>query len=536
MKNILTFLILSLCIIGCEIDTAAPETIYLPNVIKGKAYYIDPLKGSEQVLAMNVNVYLSANPQNDPYLLETKTDSLGNYKFEFIPKVDSFWVFSSSVMDEIIYSDSIKFRNVGKKINKISSKNDSIVYTSSDTLKLQPTYLGATLKLLITQKETILNDAKVFLFVNKDLAKKTNITGIGNIKYETSNKNGIAFFHGLKESQYFVRIVSNENLVDSVYKFTATLDVLNKPLKIEQKGSILINVNRNSQPLNSANVYLFVNKEFSKSLYQDTVQNAIYNKPTNNNGELLIENLNSGTYYLGAKKGNFASDSIITFSIKKEDTLSQELVLIQRGQIKTQVFENGEIVKGADVYLFKDLEASKSIVSATPFDYVKRVSSDTNGRVVFENINKGNYYVGAKKGTSTFLYPEPIVVKNEITENIQLKLIAQLPKRVLKIYVTDSSQNALYGAKAYLFTSRLQAQSMKLENPLGDVFNKLTNSNGYVEFNNIEEGISYFPAASIKVAVPESDSTNKLVTKYVIGSDSLVFGSSDYKTDTLIIK
>ena len=536
MKKILNILILSLFAIGCEIDTASPETIYLPNVIKGNAYYVDNLKGSDPIPAKRVNVYLSANPQNDPYLLETKTDSLGNYKFEYIPKVDSFWLFGSSVKDGIIYSDSILYRNTGKEINKISSK-DSTVYTSTDTLKLQPKYLGATLKLLITQKETILNDAKVFLFVNKDLADKTNITGTGNIKYETSDKRGIAFFHGLNEGRYFARIVSNESLVDSVYQLNPVLDsTINKTLKIEQKGKIKIRVKRNNQPVNSANVYLFVNKEFAESLFSDSIQNAVESKITNNNGELLIENLDSGTYYIGAKKGGLTSNSDIIFSIKKDDTLSKEVDLIEPGKIRTQVFQKGKVVASAEVFLFDDPLALASVTRLAPYDFKSKSMSDANGRATFKTLKEGSYFIGAKLNNSFAIVEEPINVENEKASSVTLNLIEAIPDRSLRLYVKDSLGSLLYGVNTYLFTSKLQAETVKTDTPAGYVLNDKTSSEGYVEFTDLHDNVKYFPA--IKFNVVEADSTGSFTTKskYYIGEKEYLFSGKENKVDTLTIK
>ncbi|MCE7044060.1 collagen binding domain-containing protein [Dyadobacter sp. CY312] len=172
------------------------------------------------------------------------------------------------------------------------------------------------------------------------------------------------------------------------------------------------------------------------------------------------------------------------------------------GIIKTVVTGDkspGEPVNGAAVFLFTNLDLAASVKDSVPTGFVQRITTNEKGIAFFHNLKSGTYYVSARQKN---------ILTNQVAINVDenmtradkeaitaqvLKLQKTEAKSRIIVSIRDTATNEpLSSLKLYLFTSRLQAESLRdSTGAKGFIGTVVTTYTGEALFQNLNAGKYY---------------------------------------------
>jgi hypothetical protein len=209
-------------------------------------------------------------------------------------------------------------------------------------------------------------------------------------------------------------------------------DLKNKPISLEPaypKGRIQVTVKNNSEPLNGADVYLFVNKDDAATIKNEAILGNLEKKTTKNQGVAFFYNLEKGTYYIAAKRdkqifmrGN--GISVDNNYLEVQDlTLSVTPPTAVQLQVKIVDAPDGNPLAGIEVYLFTSKNQAEGI-STKPINTaidatIPFKKTDLNGIASFSGLMVGTkYYILMRDMSGVFgsrVAPTPIEATNSVS-------------------------------------------------------------------------------------------------------------------------
>lgn len=164
---------------------------------------------------------------------------------------------------------------------------------------------------------------------------------------------------------------------------------------------------------------------------------------------------------------------------------------------------NKQPVSGADIYIYANNKQAATVRDATPTGFVQKLITNDQGIAFFYNLKANTYYtIGKITNASGTLYTEmdtvtvtdktkPIDKKTDITTSLSVQ--ASLPKSSILVSVNDrTTAEPLTGLNIYLFSSRLQAESVKdSTGATGFIQVVKTTPKGKALFQNLDGGTYY---------------------------------------------
>lgn len=271
-----------------------------------------------------------------------------------------------------------------------------------------------------------LNDA--FTDEPSVLAPQATIYVSENIKADTylfstkSDKEGnFSFTHRPKQATFcLIGQYKDKNgiLFESSVSYTTFLATNTIVLTPEYpKGKIkLIVKDEAGHPVFGSAIYLFINESQAKSISEATPNGYIQSFTTNARGTAFFYNLEQGTYFVTAKKGNLitgptnlsvGSDNVSSFSntITTSGTSVTSIASLtlalptQPAQLTVNV-KDGDLspVSGAYVYVFSSSKQAESIRRIPPLGFIgDSVRTDQKGQAKISGLITGTtYYIDAR--------------------------------------------------------------------------------------------------------------------------------------------
>lgn len=210
------------------------------------------------------------------------------------------------------------------------------------------------------------------------------------------------------------------------------------------------------------------------------------------------------------------------------DLQSRTIVLepaYPKGRIQVTLKDMQGPINGADVYLFvNETDAAtikNDVIQGTP----EKKTTKNQGVAFFYNLEKGTYYVAAKRDKQIFIRTASINVDKNYQAVNDLVLSVTPPTAVqLQVKVLDAQINGLplAGIEVYLFTSKTQADNFQSK-PATTVIDatipfKKTDLHGIASFSSLNVGTNYyvlmrdasngFPNKVYPIAIPAASSVS----------------------------
>ncbi|WP_027702139.1 SpaA isopeptide-forming pilin-related protein [Metaclostridioides mangenotii] len=450
---------------GLELDTTSVK-LYKQN------------QNSDGSLTKGEEVELGGN--NVKYDMKTR-------KFTFIlpsPTEDAYILtFRTNVVDKTKspFTNSISFKGVGMTESSTSNGID-VIYQGAGGGGIGETGSIKVIK-VNNDNESIKLEGAIFELLDKykNVIKTSEPTG----------NNGDAVFKNLKFGiDYYIKektapegyLLSNE-----VYKFQIANSKESKNINynyknISVKGDIIFNkLNDNEKPLKGAEFTLYKASDIS---FESPIDTSISDK----NGNVKFKDIDYGEYVIKETKaptGYTINEKILKATINENgkvvtanpDSVSNTKI---RGSIEfTKLGEDNEPLKGAEFKLYKvsDKNYEKEIAIA---------ESDDTGKVVFENIEYGDYAIKETKAPEGYELTNKIL-KASITSNG--KTIKANPESISNTKTKGSieftklgeHEEKLKGAEFKLY----KKSDTEFKNPISTA---VSDRDGLVKFRNVEYG------------------------------------------------
>ena len=292
----------------------------------------------------------------------------------------------------------------------------------------------------VIYKEKNLNNIEFSLYNDKDKL-------IDNVKV---NENGYAKYDNLMVGKYYLIEKSNDSsyIVDNnkhyfeIKQDNPTSIKVNTTITIKnylKKGKVIINKIDSQTKVGIPNTKI--------GLYSQNNE-LIFAKITDNNGQIMIDKLPVGKYYIKELEANPSyanSNTKIDFEIKDNN---QEIKLnIPNDKIKGSV----EVLKKGEKLVIKDNEINyelKNLSNITFWLYdnndklIDVLKTDSNGYVKYDNLEIGKYYLLEKDTEKGYIIDSEkhyfeIQKENNAGSKIKIELLNKLKKGDLEFSKED---------------------------------------------------------------------------------------------------
>lgn len=303
--------------------------------------------------------------------------------------------------------------------------------------------------------KTELQGALIGLFAEDE----TEFTDKNAIETVKSGKDGSFKFTDIVYGKYKIAeikapegFVLSDNVYDAninVNGVTIEITIQNKPIKGNIEG---IKVGESDKPLAGAVIGLFANGES-----EFTAENAIETVTTENDGKFIFKDILYGNYVIAEiqpPEGYILTEKTFPVSI----SIDNEIITVKisnekiRGIIEgIKVGEADEPLKGAVIGLFADGETDFIDKNA-----LGTVTTDENGKFVFENVEYGNYILAEIQPPEGYILTEQIYPV-EINQNTQISItiVNQKIKGIVEIEKYDSlTDEKLSGAEFTVYIDK----------------------------------------------------------------------------------
>jgi uncharacterized repeat protein (TIGR01451 family) len=450
---------------GLELDTTSVK-LYKQN------------QNSDGSLTKGEEVELGGN--NVKYDMKTR-------KFTFTlpsPTVDAYILaFRTNVVDKTKspFSNSISFKGTGMTESSTSNGID-VIYQGAGGGGIGETGSIKVIK-VNNDNESIKLKGAIFELLDKykNVIKTSEQTG----------NNGDVVFKNLKFGiDYYIKEKTAPEgylLSDEVYKFQIANSKESKSItynykNISVKGDIIFNkLNENEKPLRGAEFTLYKASDIS---FESPIDTSISDK----NGDVKFKGIDYGEYVIKETKaptGYTINEKILKATINENgkvvtanpDSVSNTKI---RGSIEfTKLGEDNEPLKGAEFKLYKssDKNYEKEIATA---------KSDDAGKVVFENIEYGDYTIKETKAPEGYELTNKILKASIISNG---KLIKANPESISNTKTKGSieftklgeNKERLKGAEFKLY----KKSDTEFESPISTA---VSDRDGLVKFRNVEYG------------------------------------------------
>ena len=329
------------------------------------------------------------------------------------------------------------------------SKNNEVITVKISNEKIRGNIEG----IKIGESDEPLSGAVIGLFADGE----SDFSADKAVKYVTTDENGKFAFEDIEYGKYIVaEIQSPEGYVLTSETF---------PVSIEENGQVItvkihnekirgtiegVKVGKSDEPLAGAVIGLFANGES-----EFTAENALATVTTEKDGRFIFKDIVYGKYIVAeieSPEGYILTEKTFPVSVSTDNEvitvkISNEKI---KGNIEgIKVGESDEPLSGAVIGLFADGESDLTNRNA-----LGTVTTDENGKFVFENVEYGKYIIAEIQPPEGYILTNQIYPV-EISQNTQISItiVNVKIKGIVEIEKYDSlTDEKLSGAEFTVFT------------------------------------------------------------------------------------
>ena len=462
---------------GIKIKIIKVDENNQPLNISGIKFKVKDLSTNQYICDNNDCTY---STNNEGYVF-TKELNFGDYEIEEVEnQVIPGYLWNSKKETVMIRRSPLYFNFTDDHFVKVQFANKSVkanilVHKQGERWKIKDNK--------IVYEKIDLEGIQFDLFDNRDNYLDTLITdNSGNVvyqnlaigKYYLVEKNALENY--VQPEKYYFEIKQN-NQYDEVINMNVNIDNYLK------KGSVEIS------KLDSVNYEGIADTVIE--LY-DSENNLLMERITDNNGQIIINDLPVGKYYLLEKKSNDLyqlSNEKVFFEIKEHNEIVKKEILNEK--IKGSV----EIIKKGEKYTFKD---NKIIYENVPLNdmefmlydnhdkFIDIIKIDENGYAKYDNLVIGHYYIIEKYTPKNYVEDNTkysFEIKKENNTGTKVKLEIQNYLRKGKLVFTKNDLETMEGISDTI---------IEIYNELDELLlTKKTDDTGQVIIDNLPEGKYY---------------------------------------------
>ena len=409
-----------------------------------------------------------------------------------------------------------KIRLEGVDFELYNDKNELIkklVTDKNGEIKVDNLDIGNyTLKEVKTNEKYILNDEKIELKVEwnketvlevKNARKKGNLKIVKeDIESKEIKLEGVEFELYNSEGKCIEKLITNQNgeiqvenldIGTYILKEVKTNDkyILNDEeiqIKIEWNKQTLLEIQNARKKGNLKVIKQDIEDEQIKlegvefELY-DNERKLINKYTTDANGEIVVENLNIGNYYLKETKTNekyVLNEKEIEIKIEwNKETKIEVKNLRKKGSLKIIKVdsENAEIkLEGVEFELYDNEE-----------NYINKYTTNENGEIIVENLDIGDYKLKEIKTNEKYiLNEEKIETKVEHNKETALEVKNDKIKGQIQITKISEDDNKITGQKK---GSPIANVEFEIKDEQGNLVERIkTNEEGIAITSKLEKG------------------------------------------------
>ena len=329
------------------------------------------------------------------------------------------------------------------------SKNNEVITVKISNEKIRGNIEG----IKIGESDEPLAGAVIGLFADGE----SDFSADKAVKSVTTDENGKFAFEDIEYGKYIVaEIQSPEGYVLTSETF---------PVSIEENGQVItvkihnekirgtiegVEVGKSDEPLAGAVIGLFANGES-----EFTAENALASVTTEKDGRFIFKDIEYGKYIVAeieSPEGYILTEKTFPVSVSTDNEvitvkISNEKI---KGNIEgIKVGESDEPLSGAVIGLFADGESDLTNRNA-----LGTVTTDENGKFVFENVEYGKYIIAEIQPPEGYILTNQIYPV-EISQNTQISItiVNVKIKGIVEIEKYDSlTDEKLSGAEFTVFT------------------------------------------------------------------------------------
>ena len=329
------------------------------------------------------------------------------------------------------------------------SKNNEVITVKISNEKIRGNIEG----IKIGESDEPLAGAVIGLFADGE----SDFSADKAVKSVTTDENGKFAFEDIEYGKYIVaEIQSPEGYVLTSETF---------PVSIEENGQVItvkihnekirgtiegVKVGKSDEPLAGAVIGLFANGES-----EFTAENALAAVTTEKDGKFIFKDIVYGKYIVAeieSPEGYILTEKTFPVSVSTDNEvitvkISNEKI---KGNIEgIKVGESDEPLSGAVIGLFADGESDLTNRNA-----LGTVTTDENGKFVFENVEYGKYIIAEIQPPEGYILTNQIYPV-EISQNTQISItiVNVKIKGIVEIEKYDSlTDEKLSGAEFTVFT------------------------------------------------------------------------------------
>ncbi len=329
------------------------------------------------------------------------------------------------------------------------SKNNEVITVKISNEKIRGNIEG----IKIGESDEPLSGAVIGLFADGE----SDFSADKAVKSVTTDENGKFAFEDIEYGKYIVaEIQSPEGYVLTSETF---------PVSIEENGQVItvkihnekirgtiegVKVGKSDEPLAGAVIGLFANGES-----EFTAENALATVTTEKDGKFIFKDIVYGKYIVAeieSPEGYILTEKTFPVSVSTDNEvitvkISNEKI---KGNIEgIKVGESDEPLSGAVIGLFADGESDLTNRNA-----LGTVTTDENGKFVFENVEYGKYIIAEIQPPEGYILTNQIYPV-EISQNTQISItiVNVKIKGIVEIEKYDSlTDEKLSGAEFTVFT------------------------------------------------------------------------------------
>ena len=329
------------------------------------------------------------------------------------------------------------------------SKNNEVITVKISNEKIRGNIEG----IKVGESDEPLAGAVIGLFADGE----SDFSADKAVKSVTTDENGKFAFEDIEYGKYIVaEIESPEGYVLTSETF---------PVSIEENGQVItvkihnekirgiiegVKVGKSDEPLAGAVIGLFANGES-----EFTAENALATVTTEKDGRFIFKDIEYGKYIVAeieSPEGYILTEKTFPVSVSTDNEvitvkISNEKI---KGNIEgIKVGESDEPLSGAVIGLFADGESDLTNRNA-----LGTVTTDENGKFVFENVEYGKYIIAEIQPPEGYILTNQIYPV-EISQNTQISItiVNVKIKGIVEIEKYDSlTDEKLSGAEFTVFT------------------------------------------------------------------------------------
>ena len=329
------------------------------------------------------------------------------------------------------------------------SKNNEVITVKISNEKIRGNIEG----IKVGESDETLAGAVIGLFADGE----SDFSADKAVKSVTTDENGKFAFEDIEYGKYIVaEIQSPEGYVLTSETFSVSIEengqVITVKIHNEKiRGTIEgVKVGKSDEPLAGAVIGLFANGES-----EFTAENALAAVTTEKDGKFIFKDIVYGKYIVAeieSPEGYILTEKTFPVSVSTDNEvitvkISNEKI---RGNIEgIKVGESDEPLSGAVIGLFADGESDLTNRNA-----LGTVTTDENGKFVFENVEYGKYIIAEIQPPEGYILTNQIYPV-EISQNTQISItiVNVKIKGIVEIEKYDSlTDEKLSGAEFTVFT------------------------------------------------------------------------------------